>query len=524
MVRPTEWGSSKGTKTAWRVLAVSTIASMTLASQSVPAGAAEVVPGSTAEARASFLAGGGAAVAGSSATWDTDPGPNTSGKVTELPFRGLVRGPVATLASRSTTTSALDASAISGTLTSTGDVTFTSPDGGVHPITIDLLGAMRDNGVDLSDALVDQAELRLGVGGSEVTARGGRVLDPDGVGGPGRYKVGQADLDLRSPKIDEAAAMIYDAVGRFDDLTESRVNQLLNLTTLTSKLPAGATLTAKVRSNMQQQVFRDILARPITTKNRLLTVDFSTGTATLHLDQFLHGEETVDGPLLPGQEVRPGDPTGLNNQLPNTEIIDDEIYPMIAESVHDLMDEVVTIAVGAVEGALSAVHVDFIAALKAPLGSAIATWTVNLGGTTIRPASCFPGGVTGPVLCKTLTGTINTVIVPLANKLLVPVRDALIGDGGAVLYGLAVEDVKTGMITVPVRRALEPFLEAVAQNVSVQVNSQRLTRCTTPLGTTRVSGVDLSAFSVAVRRDAGGQRIDLGNSAVSTKCNGTITR
>lgn len=524
MFRPTEWGSSKG-KTGRRLLATSAIAVVAVAGQSVPAGAATDVEGDTARASASVLASGSATIAGSSAVWASDPGPNRSGRTTTLGDGVVTFGQAGVLGSVSTTTSPLSGSAISGFVGSDGQITLDGLDGGFQPATVDLLSFMKQGGADLSDALVDEATLRLGVGGSEVIARSGVLLDPDRVGGIGRYRVGQADLDLRSPKVDEAAAMIYDAVGRFDDLTEDRVNKLLALTTITSKLPAGMTLTAKVRSNMQDQVFRDILARPITTKNKVLTVDFSTGKVTLHLDQFLHGEELVDGPVLDGQTVRPGDPTGLNNQQPNTEIIDDEIYPMIAETIHDLMDEVVTIAVGAVEGSLSAVHVDFISQLKAPLGTATSTWTVNLGGEQIRPALCFPSGLMGPALCKTLTGTINTLIVPTVNKLLVPVRDALVGDAGAVLYGLAVEDLKTGLITIPVRRAVEPFLEAFSRSgVSVQVNSQRLSRCTSATGVTRISGAKVSAFSIAMARGTGGPSINLGNSGVTTRCVGTLTR
>ncbi|TCJ30386.1 choice-of-anchor G family protein [Nocardioides jejuensis] len=524
MFRRAEWGSSQGSNLARRALAVCAVTGLTLVAQSIPAGADTVVVGSTAQASASFLAGGGQSVAGSSATWSTDPGPNQSGQFTAFPYAGLVRGDVDLLASRSTTTSALDASAISGVLGSTGAITFTSPDGGVQPITIDLLGAMRQSGADLTGALVDQAELRLGVGGSEITARGGRMLDPDGVGGPGRYKVGQADLDLHSPAIDDAAAQLYDAVGTFDTLTESTINKALSLTSLTSKLPAGATLTARVHSRMQDTIFKRLLAKPITTKNHVLTIDFSKGKATLHLDQAMHGQQVVDGPLLPGETVRPGDPNGLNNQNPNTEIIDDEIYPMIAETIHDLINEVVTIAVGEVQAALSSVTVDFITQLKSPLGTATSAWNVNLGGTTARPATCLPTGTAGPALCKTLNGLVNTVLVPLANKAVYPLRDLLIGDAGANLYGLAISDLKTGALTIPLRKALDPFLAAVTKYVSIQVNSQRTTTCVSRTGVRRVSGIDLSAFNVAVNRAAGGPSIGLGNSAVSTKCVGTIVR
>ncbi len=516
-----EWGSSKGRATARRMFAVGALTITAVAATSLPAAAH--CDGLTAHASASVLGQGTDGAGHSEATWPNDPGPNTSGPVTTLPLGDLVDfGQGGGMQSVSTTTSPYDASALSGFIGADGQVAFDRADGGFAPASVDLLAFMKKGGADLSDALVDEATLRLGVGGSEVITRNGEVIDQDGVGGPGRYRLGQADLDLGSPKIKEAAAQIYDAVGRFDDLTETQVNKLLDLTKLTAALPAGASITARVDSDMQDQVFRRILAEPITTKNKVLTVDFSTGRATLHLDQFLHGEEYVDGPLLPGQTVRPGDPTGLNSQAPNTEIIDDEIYPMVAETIHDLMDEVVTIAVGSVAGALGSVTVDFTATLKGILGSsAVSTWRVNLMGTQLQPATCTSVGLAGPTLCNLLTAVVNTAVVPLANRLLIPVRDLLLSDAGANLYGLAVEDVKTGLITVPVRAAVEPFLETFAQNVSLQLNSQRVQTCTLADGTQRTSGLQLSALSLAFRRADAGPRLDFGNAEASAKCDGT---
>ncbi|MDO7867686.1 choice-of-anchor G family protein [Nocardioides jiangxiensis] len=525
MFRRAEWGSSQGSNLGRRTLAVCAVTITTFACSALPAGAASAdTEGDTAHASASVLGDGSTAAGYSEATWDTDPGPNSSGPVTTLPFSDVIAfGQAGAMKSVSTTTSPVDGTAISGLVGSDGQVTLDSAEGGFAPATVDLLAAMRKGGADLSDSLVDQALLRLGIGGSQVVAHDGVILDQDGVGGPGRYRVGQADLELHSPKIDEAAAMIYDAVGRADRLTEDTVNKMLSLTTLTSKLPAGASLTARVHSDMQDQIFRDILAKPVTTKNKVLTVDFSTGRATLHLDQLMHGEEWVDGPLLPGQYVREGDLTGINRQQPNTEIIDDEIYPMIAETIHDLIDEVTTIAVGAIDGALASVTVDFTATLKSALGTGTATWSTNLMTPQVKPATCVATGVGGPVMCTLLTTAINTVVAPLANQLLVPVRDFLLGDDGANLYGLAIADLKTGMITIPVRDAIDPFLQALSQVVSLQVNSQRPSYCTASDGTRRLSGLKLSAFSIALARSSSGPRVGLGNSGVTTRCDGVLS-
>lgn len=521
MFGSTEWGSSKRSRTTRRVFAVGALTITAVAASSLPASAH--CDGLTAHASASVIGQGTDGAGHSEATWPTNAGPNTSGPVTTVPLGDVVDfGQGGGMQSVSTTTGPYDASALSGFIGSDGQVTFDSADGGFAPASVDLLAYLKKGGADLSDALVDEATLRLGVGGSEVITRDGRVIDQDGVGGLGRYRLGQADLELGSPQIKEAAAQLYDAVGNIDDATETQVNKLLDLTKLTAALPTGASLTARVHSDMQDQVFKRLLAQPITTKNKVLTVDFSTGRATIHLDQVLHGEEYVDGPLLPGQTVRPGDPTGLNSQNPNTEIIDDEIYPMIAETIHDLIDEVVTIAVGSVAGALGSVTVDFTATLKGILGSsAISTWSVNLMGAKVSPATCAPTGLAGPTLCSVLTAVVNTAVVPLANQLLVPVRDLLLSDAGANLYGLAIQDVKTALMTAPVRAAIDPFLEILSQNVSLQLNSQRLQTCTLADGTQHTSGLQLSALSLAFRRAAAGPRIDFGNAEASAKCDGT---
>lgn len=521
MFRPTEWGSSKGSTTTRRLFAISALTITAVAATSLPASADS--DGLTAHASASVIGQGTDGAGHSEATWPDNAGPNASGPVTTVPLSDTVDfGQGGGMQSVSTTTSPYDASALSGFIGSDGQVTFDRADGGFAPASVDLLAYLKKGGTDLSDALVDEATLRLGIGGSEVITRDGQVIDQDGVGGLGRYRLGQADLELGSPKVKEAAAQMYDAVGRLDDVTETQVNSLLDLTKLTSALPTGGSVTARVHSDMQDQVFKRLLAQPITTKNKVLTVDFSTGRATLHLDQLLHGEEVVDGPLLPGQTVRPGDPTGLNSQAPNTEIIDDEIYPMIAETIHDLIDEVVTIAVGSVAGALGSVTVDFTATLKGILNStAVSTWSVNLMGSQVKPATCTSSGLAGPALCTVLTAVVNTAVVPLATKLLVPVRDFLLSDAGANLYGLAIQDLKTGMMTAPLRAAIDPFLQTLAQNVSLQLNAQRPQTCTAPDGTRRTSGLQLSALSLAFRRAAAGPRLDFGNAEASAKCDGT---
>ena len=64
---------------------------------------------------------------------------------------------------------------------------------------------------------------------------------------------------------------------------------------------------------MQDEIFADLLAKPITSTNKLITIDFSTGQLQVHLDQLAHN--------------------GLNNLDPNSELLTSKVYPMIAETV-----------------------------------------------------------------------------------------------------------------------------------------------------------------------------------------------
>ena len=472
---------------------------------------------------------------GYSEAWPgTSPGPNRAGPNpsvlgqqyvllggVEVPVEDFVEyGDLAGIQSESTATSPTDARAVTGAVGPDGSISLdNTPASGTGPARIDLLALLRRGGIDgLTDLAIDRATLDLGALGAEVQAEAGRILDPDGVGGPGRYRVGQADLELHSPAVEQASAMIYDAIGLMDQAAENTLNKVLDLTALTKALPYGTSLTAHITSRMQEDVFAAILARPVTTKNHVLTVDFSTGTATIHLDQALHGQETEDGPLLPPQDVRPGDPTGLNSQDPDTELINDELYPMVAESVHDLMNEVTAIALGAVENALGAITIDLGAKLAvSPTDSATVAWSLNLMGDQLNPATCTPTGLTGRVLCGTLMLAVN-LLKPVVNKLVVPARNLLLGDAGDQLFRLAVDDVKTGLITIPLRKAVKPFLDLAAMGVSVQVNHQETGTCRNPDGSTRLGALQVSAVSIAVLRRANGAQLNLGNAGVRTPC------
>ncbi|MFD5822217.1 hypothetical protein ACFWFN_07810, partial [Nesterenkonia xinjiangensis] len=503
-----------------RTLAVGAASTISVGAYALPAAAAvDNYPEAPAESEASLvdstllgegLAGGGR----TTAAWDEDPGPNNEALNVDLLGNELIGignievpldeildfGQAGALLSESEATSPLDARAISGIAAGDGSVTLDGDDAGFGAAEIDLLSLFSAAGVDdITEDIVSEATLLFGAGGAEVIAEDGEFLDQDGVGGLGQYRVGEASVLFASPAIEEAAGMIYDTIGEMDDLAEETVNDVLDLADIIDALPGDTSLDVTVTSEMQEEIFAAILAEPITTNNEVLTVDFSTGTAELHLDQLLSGE------------MRPDQPTGMNNQNPNTELIDDEIYPMIAETVHDLMEEVTNITLGAVEGALGSITLDFEITLDGgPTGTATGSWSVNLMGDELEPFTCESTGVGGAALCTTLTTTFNTVVEPLVETALIPVRDFLVGDAGQELFDLLVRDIKTGAITVPIREALEPFIETLATVVSVQLNHQVEEVCEAPDGSTLTESLEVSALSIGLF-EGDGARLNFGN-------------
>lgn len=494
-----------------KAAAVGVMSAMSVGAYTLPASAAvDNHPEEEAESSASIvdsnvldtgIAGGGR----SEATWESDPGPNSEalnvdalgselvqlGDV-EVPLDDFIDfGQMGALQSESETTGPQDARAASGVAGGDGSVHLDGDDADFGAAEIDLLSLLETSGADgITDLLVDEASLYLGAGGAEVIAEDGEFLDPDGVGGLGQYRAGEASIVMQSPAVEEAAGLIYDAIGQLDAEAEDQVNELLDLTDIIDDLPGDASLDVEVTSDMQEEIFAAVLDEPITTANEVLSIDFSTGTVELHLDQLLSGEN------------RPDQPTGMNNQNPNTELIDDELYPMIAENVHDLMEEVTTIVVGSVEGAMGSITLDFTVGID----ETEASWGVNLMDEEVRPVECEGDEIT----CTTLTTAIDTVVAPLVDTALIPARDFLVSDAGAEVFETLIQDIKTTSVTVPIREALEPFIEMAAEVLSVQLNRQVEETCELPDGTEVTESLEVSAISVGFLQAADGARLDLG--------------
>ncbi|MFD2026504.1 choice-of-anchor G family protein [Promicromonospora aerolata] len=465
------------------------------------------------------------AAAYSDAGSESNPGPNEGNLNVELLGSELVRigdievpldeildfGQLGALASKSEASSPVDAHAVSGLLGADGGVTLDGETEDFGKASVDVLSVARLLGVDsLTDEIVDQLLLQVGAGAAEVRAEDGVILDQDGVGGLGQYRVADLDLFLHSPIVEDAAASIHDIGGSIDTAVEDLVGTNLDdsaLTGLFDTVPGVPTPSITVDSNMQDTLFESVVAEPITSANQLLTIDLSTGELQVHLDQL------IDNP--------DGSEQGLNALPPNTELIDDTTYPLIAETVHELMEEVTNVLLGAIEDSLDAVTVNVAFYEEGALGTGTldVSWAIPL--TSVVDGN-FPEAVdnsTGTMapVAAVLVTTINT-LGPAVSDLLAPVYDLVISDEGDEIFELLINDLKTGAITEPIRELLSPVFEVLAEVISITINRQVSESSEVTLTSTEaaevVTSFDLNALSIALLPADEIARINLGNAAV----------
>ncbi|MBO0608649.1 choice-of-anchor G family protein [Myceligenerans salitolerans] len=498
---------------------------------SVPAQAAlDTYPDDPAEAGASVLnselmeqelLGAATSVAG----WDTDPGPNTENLDVDLLGSQLLSlgdiaipvdqfmdlGQLGALASTSEASSPTDARAATGVIGPDGGVTIDgTAEGDWGTTTLDLLALADTAGVGgITDLAVDQLDLQLGALGSEVIAEDGVFLDPDGgVTGPGQYVLGDASLLMHSPLIEDAAAQIYDLGALVDTTAEDLVNQVFDVTALVGALdlPGVPTPECSVDSNMQETIVNAVVGEPLTSANQLVTIDFSTGQAEIHLEHLVEGNDPWAG----------GDDAGMNGLAPNYEVIDDQTYPQIAEGVHELMEEAVQIMTTAIEESLSAVSISCQFLGTGPLPGDVfdVSWTVNLADAAsgdFPPVEQNCSG-TAAVTCQLLATTINTSGA-LLTPIFATVYDFLISDEGAQVFELLITDIKTGLVTETIGTALSPVFDVITQFISLQINHQETATCTTDTGEEALASLEVSALWLGLMQGELGS-IGLGNSGV----------
>jgi LPXTG-motif cell wall-anchored protein len=465
------------------------------------------------------------AAAYSDAGSGSNPGPNEGNLNVELLGSQLVSigdvevpldqildfGQLGVLASKSEASSPVDAHAVSGLLGADGGITLDGQTEDFGKASVDVLSVARLLGVDsLTDEIVDQLLLEVGAGAAEVRAEDGVILDQDGVGGLGQYRVADLDLSLHSPVIENAAASINDIGGSIDTAVEDLVNTNLDdsaLTGLFDAVPGVPTPTITVDSNMQGTLFDSVTAEPITSANQLITIDLSTGELQVHLDQL------IDNP--------DGSEQGLNGLPPNTELIDDTTYPLIAETVHELMEEVTNVLLGAIEDSLDAVTVNIAFYEEGALGTGTldVSWAIPLASVvdgSFPEAVNNSTGAMGPV-ATVLVNTIDT-LGPAVSELLAPVYDLVISEEGDKLFELLINDLKTGAITEPIRELLSPVFDVLAEVLSITINRQVSESSEVTLTSTGaaevVTSFDLNALSIALLPADELARINLGNAAV----------
>ncbi|WP_130451553.1 SdrD B-like domain-containing protein [Zhihengliuella halotolerans] len=469
------------------------------------------------------LAGGGL----SRATFPSNPGPDnqaldatllgsevvTLGGI-DIPVTSILDfGELGVLQSLSEATSPQDARAISTTVGADGSLTLDNLD------TADMDNARIDM-VQLADSIgfgaipgVDEAWIEFGALGSEVQAVDGAFVNPDAEHtGDGQYKVGDLLVGLRSDAFAAAMAQMLDAISAVDGAIEDSVNTIMEaanlLDPILSVLPAGVTADVSIESNVAGAVEEALLSEDLTAETSILDIDLGSGTIYIDIAEFMGNDEGA----RTGPDGNPA-PEGLNNQWPNTEIIDSDIYPMIADSIHDVIENAIHIAVGAVAASLDAITINVDAEASAVGSSASKTFSVSLDGTYTSTA-CASEGLGGGVLCATLDG-FETVVQPLMETLATTVADTLLADDGQILYDIF-ELIKTDSITIPARALVDPFLELFADNVfSVQINHQpEPTMCTAPDGTEFKGTHEVSALSFGVLGVVDGARLSFGNSGV----------
>ncbi|WP_156761749.1 choice-of-anchor G family protein, partial [Microbacterium karelineae] len=515
------WSRRRLGKKAMAGVAVGVVGAMVGSANVAMAAGVNTYPDDLAEAEASFLE---LALAGdeliglgaSEAGFDTNPGPNQqpfSGEIAgtdivdfgsgfTIPLDQLLAfGELSALLSQSTASDSMNAEGLASLAGADGAVALDSVgDADFGNATIDLLSLFDAAGIDgITDQMIDVASIEVGVAGAWEQAIDGVIQDPDGVGGLGQYRLADMLLQVHSPAIETAADGLSDAVGQIEDQLLGLIEDGLGLTELFSVIP-GTSVTASIDSNLQQDVLDAVLLAPISTDDGLATINLGDGSLTFDLGRFGGNDDGVrDGPV------------GLNNQDPNTELVDDETYPFIASSIHDVIEVVLDVAWDAVLESLQTVTISI--DVEAPDGTTAGV-TTNLTGETLD-SYCNPSGITGAVTCATLTPILST-IAGLTSGI---VSEILNADPNP-LYEIF-ETVKTDLITVPVRAAVDPFLEILTNFISLQINHQpEPVLCTTPGGEELVAQHEVSALSLGVL--GGAARLGLGNAGVRIDACGVV--
>ncbi|MEV4899462.1 choice-of-anchor G family protein, partial [Nonomuraea sp. NPDC055795] len=381
--------------------------------------------------------------------------------------------------------------------------------GPASPVSVNLLAL---GGATLvPSGLVDKVTATFGAFSSRTTFVNGK-LQPD------EYRVGQASLLIGSPAVKDAASKLYQAIGGVDRLIEQMVNQNADLALLKSLTPPGApSPTLSVQSNIRDKIFGKLLAKPLTSHNKVVTIDFSTGTVTVHLDQLIGG---------------------LNDKPANTELISSKDYHLITQAIHDVMLDAGDIALGTIRDSLDAVKLTLRWAGPVGLaGKLDITWSFTLrqaiNGTMPEPVNSSTGEAapTAAALLSALTkgvSTVGKVFKPASDLILANAKDDSMPRAARAptaagpdrakaddnLFDLLITRIKLGFTTT-VTDMLLPVFTMANQVLSVHINHQEPQTCTLTSGVRLPNARFTSALSINFLKATVAVRLDLGVSTGS---------
>ncbi|MFE7509342.1 choice-of-anchor G family protein [Promicromonospora sp. NPDC057488] len=508
-----------------RGFAVAVTSALIATSAALPAVAVDNYPDEPAEAEASVLtsdlleqalAGAATSDAGSV----SNPGPNTENIDVDLLGSQLLQigdlqlpvdqlldfGQLGALASTSEASGPQDANAVSGLVGADGGVTLDGAEDEFGTASVDVLSLARLAGADgLTDEIVDELTVELGAAAAEVTAEDGEFLDPDGGGtGPGEYRLGDADLQLHSPVIEDAAGTVAEIGGEVDTQIESLVNDTLDLSALTDLLAAVPGIpepTLEVESNLQDTLVESVVGEPLTSENQLVTIDLSTGELQVHLEHLVDGTDPWTG----------DDGVGMNGLPPNTEVLDEQTVAQVLDAVTEILQQVTQIMTGAIEESLDAVTIDIAFFDQSALGTLDVSWSVPLVDAVNGD---FPQAVNRSTGVQAATGTLLTTTINGLGNTAAPifgaVYDLLVSDAGTQIFEELIDPLAQG-ISDTLGEALSPVFDVLVQVVSLQINRQVTESCTTADGEELLGQVEVSALSLGLVESADAGRVGLGN-------------
>ena len=356
---------------------------------------------------------------------------------------------------------------------------------------LDLTNLLKAAGVSgITDQLVSELRLDLGAIAASATQTGS---DP----ATGTYKIAGGKLTLDSPAVKELSATlntnlgaalsgVQDGLGGLIGTDGALTGALSGTTQDISDLIHGVlaiipgvgsavqvdtpVITAGLDVSSLDTVLDDLLAKPITDPDGLISLDLGAGTLTVDLAKAVQGSNGGD----------------LNGLPANTDILSSETVNAIVTGVQNAVNALTTKAIDTVTDAVNGLNLTLKVTAGANLKAPIVGTTI-VGGNIVVNIDGTLGGFLGTngsdAPTATTAGTTLTALgVPLpvdtlADGIAQPVLDLVQTAVGGVLNTTL--DGQTGIIATaldgvlkPIVTTLQPVFDALTQVASVKVNVQ----------------------------------------------------